>query len=232
MEIHIVNESTRVSKKDFGLMVRACAEQLNRDAAPAYGLTRTKVKTQKTLDDVPPTAWPIVILDDSDEADALGYHDQTPDGRPYGRVFVSPVLDSGGTVLRGANSVSATLSHEVLEMWWDPQVNLWYQAPDGRMWAGELCDAVENKSYDITVSGINVAVSNFVLQPFFDCEPEKGAKFDFLGQLKKPFSIAPEGYAIIIKTPGKVTYLYGKRFPKHKLPSKRHAAARSFRRSP
>jgi hypothetical protein len=171
-----------------------------------------------------------VLLDDADEADALGYHDQTPDGRPYGRVFVNPVLNSKGTVLTGANSVSATLSHEVLEMWWDPQVNSWFQAPDGKLWAGELCDAVEGDSYDILVSGNKVAVSNFVLQPFFDCEPEKGASFDYLGVLKKPFSIAPGGYAIIVKSMGKISYVFGKKFPKHKMASKKHVAARSFRR--
>jgi hypothetical protein len=188
------------------------------------------VVAKKSLDDVPTSAWPVVLLDDTDEADALGYHDQTPDGRPYGRVFAAPVLNSKGTLLTGANSVSVTLSHEVLEMWWDPQVNLWYEAPDGRIWAGELCDAVEGDSYDITVSGTAVAVSNFVLQPFFDCEPELGARFDFLGTLKKPFTIAPKGYGIIAKNLGKVSYVFGRSYPPKKMETKKLRGSRGLRR--
>jgi hypothetical protein len=115
-------------------------------------------------------------------------------------------------------------------MWWDPQINLWYEAPDGRLWAGELCDAVENDAYDIVVSGQKVTVSNFVLQPFFDCEPETGAKFDFLGVLKKPFSLAKGGYTIISKGVGKISTVFGRQYPKRKLAAKRHAAARAFRR--
>jgi hypothetical protein len=115
-------------------------------------------------------------------------------------------------------------------MWWDPQVNLWYEAPDGRVWAGELCDAVEAFSYDIMTSGIPVAVSDFVLQPFFDCDPEKGAKFDFLDMLKRPFSLAKGGYAIVGKGVGKVSDIYAHGFRKSKLAVKRHAAARAKRR--
>lgn len=231
MEINVINESKRVPTKELNLMVRACRTQLNRDACPAFGCKSVTVKTAKSLETTSPGAWVIAILDDADQADALGYHDQTPDGRPYGKVFAGPVLDSdGGTLITGPNSVSATLSHEVLEMWWDPQVNIWYEAPDGRVWAGELCDAVEAFSYDILVSGLAVAVSNFVLQPFFDCEPEKGVKFDFLGKLKKPFTLATGGYAIVAKGVGKVSDIYAKGFSKSKLAVKRHVAARYRRR--
>jgi hypothetical protein len=53
-----------------------------------------------------------MLLDDADAADALGYHDLDKHGRPYARVFVNPILENDGTWLRGATSVSATVSHD------------------------------------------------------------------------------------------------------------------------
>ena len=40
----------------------------------------------------PPTAeeWQIVVLDNSDQAGALGYHDYTPSGKPVAKVFAAP----------------------------------------------------------------------------------------------------------------------------------------------
>jgi hypothetical protein len=35
----------------------------------------------------PANTWQLVILDDSDQADALGYHDLTEDGLPMGKIF-------------------------------------------------------------------------------------------------------------------------------------------------
>jgi len=50
-----------------------------------------------------------VILDDSDQAGALGYHDLTSDGLPIGKVFAASDLKAG-------TSWTVTASHELLEM--------------------------------------------------------------------------------------------------------------------
>lgn len=66
------------------------------------------------------------------------------------------------------------------------------------------CDAVESDSY--LVDG--VAVSNFVLQAFFDAHAETGSKFDFLGKLRAPFSMSRGGYQITRTEPGKTSQIF------------------------
>jgi hypothetical protein len=59
---------------------------------------------------------------------ALGYHDvMKKNGTPYARVFVNTILANKGTWLRGANSISCTVSHEACELVGDPTANHWVQ---------------------------------------------------------------------------------------------------------
>ena len=53
--------------------------------------------------------WQIVIIDNPDQAGALGYHEMNSGGTPLGKVFAKLDLESG-------SSWTATLSHELLEM--------------------------------------------------------------------------------------------------------------------
>jgi hypothetical protein len=82
----------------------------------------------------PAGTWWLSILDDSDQANALGYHDLTTDGLPIGKVFA-------GTDLKVGASWSVTASHELLEMLADPNINLtvFVQNADttGRLYAYE-----------------------------------------------------------------------------------------------
>jgi hypothetical protein len=68
--------------------------------------------------------WWMVFLDDSDQADALAYHDLTDEGLPISKAFVKSVLADKASV-----SVAAT--HELCEMAVDPWLNGAYQDPQG-----------------------------------------------------------------------------------------------------
>lgn len=233
MQIAVLNKSDKLADRncDVVLMATACSRQLRRHACPAWNRAPASVVfcTDDTL--IPPGAHPIYLFDKSDQADALGYHDETPDGVVYGRVFIDPVIDAGGEVLTGAWSVSSVLSHEVLELFGDPNCNLWATANDGYDYALELGDPVEADSYDINVSGHVVSVSNFVLPEWFDDFPPEGSKFDYLGKLTAAFSMTPGGY-VIYKDSGTVKQKFGAAYPEWKKATKGHAAARSARRSP
>jgi hypothetical protein len=61
-------------------------------------------------------SWWLVLLDDSDQANALGYHDLTTEGLPIGKVSASD--------LKAGTSWTVTASHELLEMLGHPNVNL------------------------------------------------------------------------------------------------------------
>jgi hypothetical protein len=150
--------------------------------------------TLSVVKGVPVGSIPMLIVDNPGVANALGYHDVDPQGVPYGRVFVDPVLDNGGTVLGTGGdpslSVSAVLSHEVLEWWYDPTCGDW--ADRGRSSvAKELCDPVEQDYYLID----GVAVSNYILPAWFN-SLDKVGPFDAMGKLTKPFSMTKGGYWI------------------------------------
>lgn len=171
---------------------------------------------------IPADAVPIVILDDADQAGALGYHDVTPDGKPYGKVFLNPILKNGGTLTFSANSLSVALSHEILETCGDPYADFWADAAYAE-YALELCDAVEGDSYTVD----NIAVSNFVLPRFFRAGP---GPYDFMRKLTAPFTMTDGGYQIQ-KKGGQVTQVWAMGFPDWKKAGKQFPAARTYRRS-
>ena len=230
MILAILNKSKVVTNADVARMTAACDLQLRRDVAPAWGMLPFEVKFYVTK---PPTkALKLVLFDDADQADALGYHSDGPDGFPYGRVFTKPTMDQGAKVLTGPGSVATVLSHEVIELFLDPECNRWADGIDGNSYAFELCDPVEADSYVID----GVTVSNFVLPPWFDQNPPKGSKYDFLGKLKKPFTMTAGGY-VVFRSYGKeknvfarLNLQFGENYPEWKKPGKAFAAARSARR--
>jgi hypothetical protein len=222
--IAVVNKSKRVTSSEIKRMVNACNIQVKRDVAPIWDATPWSVKYYENK--LPKNSISIVIFDNADEADTLGYHSETPDGKRYGRVFVNPILRSGGDILSKPNSVSVTLSHEVLEAFIDPDINLWAEDDKGRMWAYEICDPVEATSYRIA----NVAVSNFVTRLWFDSENQPGSKFDYLQLTKRAFQVLPDGYAVCRAGNQKEQIVWGKKYPKYKKLAKRHPAARTAQR--
>ncbi|MFI0966990.1 hypothetical protein ACH4S8_37250 [Streptomyces sp. NPDC021080] len=233
MFVAVQNHSARVSDADAALMVRAVAHQVRYDVAPAWGQKYAAVVFLPLGAAVPAGSYAIGIYDDADQADALGYHSEEGDGTIYGKVFASPVLDNGGTVLQGELSVSAVLSHEVLETVVDPHVQLWASDGGDGLYAYEACDAVEDGSYEVRVGGRTVAVSNFVLPAYFDAQSPAGTRLDHLAQLRRPFEISKGGYAVKITLGrnAKVDQVFGEHFPQWKKESKRHPLARLARRA-
>lgn len=226
--IGILNRSKKVTDDQARYMTEACNRQLRRHVAPAWGRAPIPVFFYRD-EDVPNDADQIVILDTPDLADALGYHSETPKGQVYGKVFVRPILKNGGDILVGNNSVSATLSHEVVEQAIDPDCNLWADDGEGVMYAVEICDPVEANTYIIRVHGHDIHVSNFVFPEWFDRENHDDARFDQMGLLKAPFTMTDGGY-YVIKSSRSEKEVYARRYPAWRRKGKAHPAARTFRR--
>src|SRR2546422_4563382 len=93
-------------------------------------------------------AWALAFLDRADVANALGYHDLTPDGLPLSKVFVKTTLAVG-------QRVSVTACHELAEMLVDPAINLAAVGPGNVFYAYETADAVEGVGF--TSGGIGVS---------------------------------------------------------------------------
>ena len=215
--IIVTNQSTRVTRAEAIAMVTAAGYQLTHHAAPAFQWNPRPVIYLDNVVHVPPGSAIVRILDTPAPADAgdAGWHTENPDGAIVSEVYAGPSLDAGGHVLTGNGSVSETLSHEILELYGDPLVNLWCQSPNGYEYAYELCDPVQDDTYTVPVGALAVAVSNFVLPEWFDDAPTFAARFDYLGHLKAAFSIGPGGYVAKMRG-GAVSYEFGHMRPAHK----------------
>jgi len=162
-----------------------------------WGLAAT-VRVETARMPLRKSEWPLYLLAEADEPDALGYHDESADNVPILKIF--PLLDAAD-----GTPWSVTASHEMVEALADPLLSRCVQAPDGRIWSMETADPCENDVYDIH----GLQVSNFVLPAWFEPPKNKaGAKYDFLGKLTKPFSIRPGGYAQYLSSRGWVS-VYG-----------------------
>ena len=190
-KINVVNKTQDISPEDFKIIVSACRKQLAEHAAPL--LERVPWEIVENEND----GIPIVLIRNSDEAGALGYHTQDPDGKVWGRVFTEPVLLHGGSIMTGPNSISTVLSHEILEAFYNPYVNLWSNRGDSSFVALELCDPVQGDSYEIEIEGKKVSVSNFVLEAWFDREMKPAGRFDYMQKLSSPLQMSRGGYTVI-----------------------------------
>lgn len=229
--INIIDRSTLLSDADHALMVEACKFQLENHVAPLWNRGSWKI-----VEDQPDSVgYPIVIIDDPDQAGVLGYHSKSPGGKVWGRVFIKPILNRGGSMLSGPLSVSAVLSHEVIEAYCNPDINIWARRKDGLLVAYEACDPVENDCYEvITTSGKPISVSNFVLPSWFDPNPEPGTQFDYMKRVSSPYAMSKNGYIITLDArTGKFQNVYGSKLAEE-LHAKRQdpsPAARSTRMS-
>jgi hypothetical protein len=192
--IAFVNLANAQLGVDLGKLVAALQKQMERDFVPIWGYPAKLYITDKPKDD----EWQVVFLDDADAANALGYHDLTKNGQPISKVFVKTTIAAG-------QKVSVTASHELLEMMIDPGAQMWAQSTDGKFYAYEMCDAVEDEEYEID----DIPVSDFVYPSFFESWHEpRSVQFDYLNRVSQPFQTLQNGYQIV--SDGKsVTEIFG-----------------------
>jgi hypothetical protein len=187
-EIEVVNECTVLGDVDLSKAVRAVQTQVRRDFYPIWGVD-ARISFIPKREKPRPDTWWIGVFDNSDKAGALGYHDLTSTGLPLGKVFAeSDILTK--------SSWTNDLSHEVLEMLADPDINLSaYREEGGRtaLYAYEVCDPCEDDPDGYLID--EVLVSDFVFPAWFEGFRKEGsAQFDFRKRITGPFRLLPNGY--------------------------------------
>ena len=227
MLIAIVNQSTLVSDADAMTMTEAIAAQVRLDAAPLWDRAPAAVIFYTDPANVPETSHGIAIVDTIKDQPqgVLGFHTEDQGGKLWGVVAAKPELDNGGKATTGDWSVSSVLSHEVLEMFIDPNCNLWANDQKGSAYSFEVCDPVEAPTYDTS----GVSVSNFVTPAWFDPLAAPTAQFDKLGHLHAPFGILKGGY-VVYESAGKEKQRFGDEFPAWRREMKSGPMARTRRR--
>lgn len=195
IDIGVIHKSTAVTAQEVQAALPALQTQVSRDFAPVWGIDAnlTFVPDGSVP---PPDSWWLVVFDNSDQAGALGYHDVTTQGLPMGKVFA-------GSDKKYGYQWTVTLSHELLEMLADPEINLTvFDQPTGstgRLYAYEVCDACEADQYGYDING--TLVSDFVYPAWFQASRTNG-QCDHGGHIKVPFELLPGGYIGIFDVTG------------------------------
>lgn len=190
IKIAVINESTDVTDAQAAPVVAALQRQVREHFSPAWGVD-ADLRLLPRGQHPHPGEWWLVMLDNSDQADALGYHDITDEGLPLGKVFARTTRQDGG-------HWTVTASHELLEMLGDPDINLTVfvqngDRPTGRLYAYEVCDACEDDSFGYTIDG--VLVSDFVYPAWFESFRKAGStQFDRQRHIRRPFDLLRGGY--------------------------------------
>jgi hypothetical protein len=171
----------------------------------------TAVYVPKTSTSIPANTYIIYLMDNTDVAGTLAYHDLSSD-IPYGKVFAKTVIANGGVLLYEPTlklpTVAQTLAHEVFELIVDPRCTMWWMNYNtGLLIASEVCDPVENNVVVVTLpNGTKVGMSDWILPSWQDVQNTRGP-FNHLNTLTAPFQIK-NGYAIQIKN-SRITAIYG-----------------------
>jgi hypothetical protein len=237
MLIAVVNESSLVSNDEVSLMTQAIQTQLNLHFCPAYNQKPIPVKFYSDENKVPGYSWVIHIINDDKQVEgALGFHEEEKSGRIDGYIMCEPILSNGGAVMLfdpknpAQYTVSATLSHEILEVCGNEYCSGFFDRGDGVLIAAEVSDPVEQISFQIEVNGTPIAVSDFVFPSYWNPrakEPINGP-FNYLKTLHEPFSMLPGGYQIQMRG-GNERQVFGEAMPMWRRETKQKAFSRGRR---
>lgn len=103
--ISIMNKCSILRDEDVKAAVAALQIQLDRDFSPVWGISATLQFLPKNTP-LPVHHWLIALMDTSDQAGALGYHDLTDEGLPVAKIFAKDDQKYG-------LAWTVTLSHEL-----------------------------------------------------------------------------------------------------------------------
>jgi len=188
--IAVINESTVFSNAEADGLAVALQTQMDRDFSKSWGLSCRIVRATRAT--APVGSWWLSILDDTDMAGALGYHDLTPAGLPLSKIFAKTDKQYG-------LSPTVTASHELCEMLVDPFIRdaVIYQTSQsaGYIFAQETADPVEADVLGYQISGVQV--SDFVTPAWF--APGLPGPWDFMRHCTGPLQLTKGGYISFMK---------------------------------
>lgn len=198
--IAVTNESKSVSDAEIEAAISDLHHQAMYDFRPFWNAGCSLVYIDlKAGEVVPKAAWHLAILETSDQAGALGYHDVTASNQPLLKVFA-------GDDKKYGLSWSVTASHEILETLADPWISACWQTDASTFYAIEVCDPVEDDSLGYK-GPHGTLLSDFVL-PGWYVPGLQVPRYSFKGSVAKPLQLAVGGYASLYKVGKGWTQLY------------------------
>ncbi len=184
--IVVKNQSRAFTDTQVQSIIPALQTQVDRDVGPAWNVGPFHLEFRAAGAAVQKGEWQFLFLDKTDDASALGYHDQTANGDPIAYIGVQETIDDGGLP-------SVTASHELCEMVVNPNLNdSEINDRDNRIDIKEVCDAVEADELGYKIG--DVQVSDFVLPGWFNPDVRPSAPLSFCGHVTQPYQLAAGGY--------------------------------------
>lgn len=188
--VAITNESTVLTDAEVKNAMLAFANAVHYHFRPFWNETCTLAFYAP--DAVPSYAWHMAILDDSDQAGALGYHDMTSAGLPLAKIFAKTDKLYG-------YSWTVTLTHELFEMLADPWISTAVQTSNTQFYALEVGDPVEADALGTLFRGgdgqKNILISDFITPNWFI--PGTPGPYDYLNHCTAPLQVKSGGYVSI-----------------------------------
>jgi len=181
-QIALVCQSKKIKMSELTKASAALQKQATKDLSPVWGVKAT-VDVFENIKDIPLGYWPVIIMDQIDDPDAAGYHDDK-NHQPYALVEYS-------------QSWTLTCSHEICEMLVDPYGNKLKSglSPNGKEkvhYLVEVCDPCEDSKFAYFVNGF--LVSDFYTPEYFDPAGNNSGGYSFTGSITKPRQVLRNGY--------------------------------------
>lgn len=181
-----VQDGSQLTPEVLAAIATVIDKQLNGEFATEWGGTYCTRIGKSDGSDVAGDETEVAIFQNEDVSGAAGYHARDPKGRAY----IHIALDDAATLTTGPGALSVIVSHECCETGADFPANRWADRNGSSEEALEVCDRVEDTSYDID----SIAVSNFLYQSAFD--PGSDAPWDHMNVLGSEDGATPGGYVI------------------------------------
>jgi hypothetical protein len=201
--VAVINASTVIQNDQVEAAVDALQTQVRDDFAPVWGIDAklTFLADHPGSDKIAdmlqalkplPRSWWLVILDNSDVAELLGYYDLTSEGLPLEKVFAETDTQNG-------RMWTVSASNALLQMLADPALNLTAFRPTseatGRLYGYDVCNPCKADEYEIN----GLRVSDFVYPAWFEWFHETGStQFDHRNLVQAPFELRPGGYIDVL----------------------------------
>ena len=186
MKIYVENR-VGLPTAEVRKVIKAVNKQLKEHFFPAWSISARLVYRAKTTAAPDKSKDALIILAPIDVSGALGYHDWSPEGIPFG--IVDPAISA-----ELYEAWSVTLSHEAMELALDTCCNLYAKGPHPVTrktvlhWL-EASDACQADTYEID----GVRVSEFLLPDYFTTQNE-GRNTTSRGFQLASFGVRPGGY--------------------------------------
>lgn len=191
----VVNQTKKnqVSDDEVLKALKVMQKNYNTNLAKYWGLRIKLYYSPLKNKTIPTNMWHALLLDTSDEAGALGYHDVNVQDLPQCKTFVT-------TALLNRADWRITLDHEILEMRANPYGMKvffnWVTYSNGtvmkRLVPNEICDPIEADRYGYFLDGTKV--SNFVTPEYYDpftdvSDLDEHTRYDMNGYITEAFEV-------------------------------------------